>query len=81
MKNNMNKHIIIIHMSSLYKLGYLNTIFNYIYTFGLIEGKNPSVVHERIPDSVVQGYCSSIYRHRTQLVRSYIHVLYKGLQS
>jgi hypothetical protein len=53
MKNNMNKHIINIHMSSLYKLGYLNTIFNYIYTFGLTEGKNPRVVHERIPDSVV----------------------------
>jgi hypothetical protein len=39
-------------MSSLYKLGYLNTIFNYIYTFGLTEGKNPSVVPERIQDSV-----------------------------
>jgi hypothetical protein len=39
-------------MSSLYKLGYLNTIFNYIYTFGLKEGKNPSVVPERIQDSV-----------------------------
>jgi hypothetical protein len=39
-------------MSSLYKLGYLNMIFNYIYTFGLTEGKNSSVVHERIQDSV-----------------------------
>jgi hypothetical protein len=39
-------------MSSLYKLGYLNTIFNYIYTFGLTEGKNPSVTHERIQDNV-----------------------------
>jgi hypothetical protein len=39
-------------MSSLYKLGYLNTIFNYIYTFGLTEGKNSSVAHERIQDSV-----------------------------
>jgi hypothetical protein len=39
-------------MSSLYKLGYLNTIFNYIYTFGLTEGKNPSVAHEQIQDSV-----------------------------
>jgi hypothetical protein len=38
----------IIHMSSLYKLGYLNTIFNYIYTFGLTESKNPGVVSERI---------------------------------
>jgi hypothetical protein len=39
-------------MSSLYKLGYLNTIFNYIYTFGLTEGENSSVVSERIQDSV-----------------------------
>jgi hypothetical protein len=38
-------------MSSLYKLGYLNTIFNYIYTFGLTESKNPIVAHERIQDS------------------------------
>jgi hypothetical protein len=51
MKDNMNKHIILF-TSSLYKLGYLNTIFNYIYTFGLTEGKNPSVVPERIQDSV-----------------------------
>jgi hypothetical protein len=39
-------------MFSLYKLGYLNTIFNYIYTFGLTEGKNPSVEHELMQDSV-----------------------------
>jgi hypothetical protein len=39
-------------MLLLYKLGYLNTIFNYIYTFGLIEGKNPSVARERLQDSV-----------------------------
>jgi hypothetical protein len=39
-------------MFSLYKLGYLNTIFNYIYTFGLTEGKNPNVAHELIHDSV-----------------------------
>jgi hypothetical protein len=39
-------------MSSLYKLGYLNTIFNYIYTFGLTEGKNLSVVPERIQENV-----------------------------
>jgi hypothetical protein len=32
----------IIHILSLYQLGYLNMIFNYIYTFGLMEGKNPS---------------------------------------
>jgi hypothetical protein len=39
-------------MLTLYKLGCLNTIFNYIYTFGLIEGKNPNVVRERLQDSV-----------------------------
>jgi hypothetical protein len=39
-------------MSSLYKLGYLNMIFNYIYTFGLTESKNRGVVSERIQDSV-----------------------------
>jgi hypothetical protein len=39
-------------MSLLYKLGYLNMIFNYIYTFGLTEDKNPSVAHERIQDHV-----------------------------
>jgi hypothetical protein len=27
-------------------------IFNYIYTFGLTEGKNPSVERERLQDSV-----------------------------
>jgi hypothetical protein len=27
-------------------------IFNHIYAFGLTEGKNPSVAHERIQDSV-----------------------------
>jgi hypothetical protein len=39
-------------MSSLCKLGYINTIFNYICTFGSTEGKNPSVAYERIQDSV-----------------------------
>jgi hypothetical protein len=39
-------------MLSLYKLEYLNMIFNYICTFGLIEGKNPSVARERLQDSV-----------------------------
>jgi hypothetical protein len=37
---------------SLYKLEYLNTIFNYIYTFGLTEGKNSSAARERLQDSV-----------------------------
>jgi hypothetical protein len=30
----------------------LNIIFNYIYIFGLIEGKNPSVAREQLQDSV-----------------------------
>jgi hypothetical protein len=52
MKDNHEQSYNIIHISSLYKLEYLNTIFNYICTFGLIEGKNPIVVHEQIQDSV-----------------------------
>jgi hypothetical protein len=48
-------------------------MFNYICTFGLTEGKNPSVVHKRIQDSVNS---SSIYRHRTQPMRNYSHALY-----
>jgi hypothetical protein len=39
-------------ISSLYHYGQIRTILNYIYTFGLIEGKNPSVTHERIQVSV-----------------------------
>jgi hypothetical protein len=46
-KHEQAHHHNIIHILSLYKLEYLNTIFNYINTFGLIEGKNPSVVRER----------------------------------
>jgi hypothetical protein len=42
----------IIYMLLLYKLGYLNTIFNYINTLGLTESKNPSVARERLQDSV-----------------------------
>jgi hypothetical protein len=37
---------------SLYHHGRIRTILNYIYTFGLIEGKSPSVTHERIQVSV-----------------------------
>jgi hypothetical protein len=51
-KHEQAHHHNIIHILSLYKLEYLNTIFNYINTFGSIEGKNPSVVHERLQDSV-----------------------------
>jgi hypothetical protein len=45
-------HHNIIHILSLYKLEYLNMIFNYINTFVLIEDKNPSVVRERFQNSV-----------------------------
>jgi hypothetical protein len=51
-KHEQAHHHNIIHILSLYKLEYLNTIFNYINTFSLIEGKNPSVVRERLQDSV-----------------------------
>jgi hypothetical protein len=39
-------------MLPLYKLKYLNMIFNYICTFGLTEGKNPSVAREWLLDNV-----------------------------
>jgi hypothetical protein len=39
-------------MLLLHKLEYLNTILNYICTFGLTEGRNPSVARERLQDSV-----------------------------
>jgi hypothetical protein len=42
----------VIHMSVLYELEYLNIIFDYIYTYGLTEGKNPNVVRERLQDSM-----------------------------
>jgi hypothetical protein len=46
MRNNMNNHI-----TSCISLYYLvmnkyEQLLNYIYTFGLIEGKSPSVTHE-----------------------------------
>ena len=42
----------IINSFSLYYHGYTETILNYIYTFGLIEGESTSVMHERVPVSV-----------------------------
>jgi hypothetical protein len=51
-KHEQAHHHNIIHILSLYKLEYLDMIFNYIYTFGLIEGKSPSVARERLQDSV-----------------------------
>jgi hypothetical protein len=62
----------IINSFSLYYPGEIETILNYKCTFGLIEGKSISVTQKRIP----ARYCSSIYRHRTQPVRNYIHALY-----
>jgi hypothetical protein len=42
---------------------------NYICTFGSTEDVSTSVTHERVQVSVNStGYCSSIYRHRTQPV-------------
>jgi hypothetical protein len=52
MKDNMNQSYNIIHISLIYNLEWIKTIFNYIYTFGLTEGKNPSVAHEEIQDNV-----------------------------
>jgi hypothetical protein len=35
------------------------------------------MTQKQVPVSVNStGYCSSIYRHRTQSVRNYIHALY-----
>jgi hypothetical protein len=51
MKDNMNKHIISLTCYHYVNLD-INMIFNYIYTFGLIEGKNPSVARERLQDHV-----------------------------
>jgi hypothetical protein len=54
----------------------------YKCTFGLEEGKK----HECDAKAksrfawTVRGYCSSIYRHRTQPVANYNYALYKSLQ-
>jgi hypothetical protein len=67
----------VINSSSLYYHGKIETILNYICTFGLTESKDTSVTHEQVQVSVnSMGYCSSIYRHRTQSVRNYSHALY-----
>jgi hypothetical protein len=67
----------VINSSSLYYHGKIETILNYICTFGLTEGKSTSVTHEQVQVSVNSTrYCSSIYRHRTLPVRNYIHALY-----
>jgi hypothetical protein len=36
-------------------------IFNYIYTFGLTEGKNPSVACERLQDGMNSTWVLFIY--------------------
>jgi hypothetical protein len=51
----------VIHMFVLYKLEYLNIIFDYIYTFALTEGKNPNVVREGLQDSVNSIWVLFIY--------------------
>jgi hypothetical protein len=67
----------IINSFSLYYPEKTKIILNYKCTFGLIEGKSTSVTQKRVQVSVNStGYCSSIYRHRTQPVRNYIHALY-----
>jgi hypothetical protein len=71
----MNKHIILfIHMLSLYKFGYLNTIFNYMYTFGLTEGKNPNVARERIQDSVNSTGVLFIYLYAQDAACEELHL-------
>jgi hypothetical protein len=61
-------------MPSLYKLGYLNTIFDYIYTFGLTEGKNLSVVPERIQDSVNSTGVLFIYLYAQDISCEELHL-------
>jgi hypothetical protein len=51
MKGYMNSHIMLFICRHYVNL-ILNIIFNYIYIFGLIEGKNPSVAREQLQDSV-----------------------------
>jgi hypothetical protein len=52
---------------------------NYKCTFGLEEYKCDVKANDRFV-SPVRGYCSSIYRHRTQPVTNYNYALYKSLQ-
>jgi hypothetical protein len=42
----------VIHIVVIMWTWILNIIFNYIYTFGLTEGKNPSVAREQLQDRV-----------------------------
>jgi hypothetical protein len=57
-------------------------ILDYKCTFSSKEGKSTSVTQKQDnkPVCAVQGYCSSIYRHRAQPVKYYNHALYKRLQ-
>ena len=52
---------------------------NYKCTFGLEEYKCDTKANDRFV-CPVRGYCSSIYRHRTQPVTNYNYALYKSLQ-
>jgi hypothetical protein len=62
----------------LYYHGKTETILNYKGTFGLIEGKKYKRDAKASTGSRIQcgGYCSSIYRHRTQPMRNYNYALY-----
>jgi hypothetical protein len=48
-------------------------IFNYIYTFGLTEGKNPSVAHELIHDSVNSTGVLFIYLQAQDIACEKLH--------
>jgi hypothetical protein len=54
------------------------TILNYKITFGLTEGKKVKrdAKASTSPREQYGGYCSSIYRHRTQPMRNYNYALY-----
>jgi hypothetical protein len=52
MKNNMSNHMVFLIFLLLYRRKQIRTILNYINTFGLTEGKGPSVTHEQIQASV-----------------------------
>ena len=56
-------------------------MFGYIYTFALTKNNNSKVMRQQLQDCVnSKGILFTIYRHRTQPVRSYNHTPYKSLQ-
>ena len=74
-KQNKQLHNII---NSLYYPRKTETILNYKRYLQLDRRlESTSVTQKRVQVRVNStGYCSSIYRHRTQPVRNYIHALY-----